>query len=134
MGGRGVYSLTGQKNRKLRLASQRSSAKAPATIESRKITDYLLKRREKDDKAGYFIDVLGYSPDEPDRLARDLLEGLQGSRFVGSKSGYNGATNESYVMELGVSERRLTRTVWQTDASGDMKFITAYPYREEENL
>lgn len=133
MGGRGVYSLTGRADEKLRLSAQRTVAKAPATIESRKITDYLLKRREKDDKAGYFIDVLGYSPDDPDQLARDILEGLADSKFVGSKSGYNGTGNDSYVMELGVSERRLTRTVWETDDSGSMRLITAYPYREEDD-
>ena len=126
MGGRGVYSLTGSSEPKVELHSPRTVKNAPATIEKPKL-EYLLTKREKDDKSGFFVGVLGYDPANPQALASDILSGLKGARQEFSEPGYNGTTKVGFVMEIGVTTKRETLTVWESDELGNMRLITAYP-------
>lgn len=129
MGGRGVYSLSNSSsNIKVELHSPRTVKEADAVVEKAKL-DYLLSKREKDDKSGYFINVLGYSKDDPDKLAADLITGLKDKEPIKSEKGYRGRLKETYIMELGVSKKKKTKTIWENDGSR-LRLITAMPYKE----
>lgn len=134
MGGRGAYSLTSASGRKrpvISLRSARATAGAAAIVAKEKITEYLLKKRERDDKSGFFVGVLGYSPDEPERLAADLIEGLKGAAHVATSSGKGGIIKENYEMELGIARRAPVTTIWERRKDGSLRLITAYPSRRE---
>lgn len=89
----------------------------------------MMKFRETDDKSKYFINVLGYSRADPQRLKDDLLGGFSSGKLLKVVDGYNSKSKAVIAMELGVRRRILTDTVWEIDdASVTARFITAYAH------
>lgn len=101
---------------------------ADALIASAKITDYLLRLLEEDDKS-QFLALAGYSADDPDRLIRDVREQLLpldaetiGPTEYGTKYRIRGALRGPNGRELRVV------SIWMSvEATGITKFVTLYP-------
>ena len=72
---------------------------------------------------------MGYSKDDPDKLASDLITGLKDKEPIKSEQGYRGRIKETYIMELGVTKKKKTKTIWENDG-GRRRLITAMPYKE----
>ena len=98
------------------------------TIARRKVTDYLLRHREEDDKSG-FLARAGYSMEKPDRLIDDIRKQLlplnaelmeeteygPKYRICGTLTGPNGRVFR-------------VSSIWmKEDATGDTKFVTLFP-------
>lgn len=95
-----------------------------ATIADSKITKYLLDPAKP--HYAEFVAV-GYSKDDPERLKRDLLEGLSNSGAKAYEANSNGDRSFVSSMMLGVTRKAKFRTVWQIDeGSNSPRFITAY--------
>lgn len=95
-----------------------------AAIADGKITKYLLDPAKK--HYSEFASV-GYSPQEPERLKRDLLEGLQTSRAKMYEPNGHGDRALEVDMELGVTRKETFRTAWQIDKGAEApRFITAH--------
>lgn len=101
-----------------------------ATIAEPKITKYCLDPDKKHYKE--FIDV-GYSKDAPEQLKQDLLNGLAENEAEGTFPNEHGDRSFSVYMELGVTKKKIFKTVWQIDkGTTHPKFITAFRVKHKE--
>lgn len=96
-----------------------------------KVTQYLLKLREEDDKSK-FLAQAGYTPAQADKLLDDLHALLDGdAEFIqttdyGDKYRIRGTLNGPNGRQLRVI------SVWMTEeATGRTKFVTLYPDKDE---
>lgn len=98
--------------------------------DTRKITSYLLKPGTHHYQE--FIDV-GYTDDDCEKLFADIAGNyLEELRIEETVTPF-GATSFSIMMELGVTEKRTFRTVWERKKTDEMaKLITAYRDRRLE--
>lgn len=95
-----------------------------ATIADSKITKFLLDPTKK--HYAEFVAV-GYSKDDPERLKRDLLEGLPNSGAKMYEANAHGDRSFEVDMMLGVTRKAKFRTAWQIDRGSDSpRFITAH--------
>lgn len=95
-----------------------------ATIADSKITKFLLDPTKK--HYAEFVAV-GYSKDDPERLKRDLLEGLPNSGAKMYEVNAQGDRSFEVDMILGVTRKAKFRTAWQIDKGSDSpRFITAH--------
>jgi len=95
-----------------------------ATIADNKITKFLLDPEKK--HYAEFIAV-GYSKDDPERLKRDLLAGLNTSSAKMYEKNSHGDTAFEVDMMLGVTRKAKFRTAWQIDRGAENpRFITAH--------
>lgn len=70
---------------------------------------------------------LGYTADDSKRLFRDIEAGYDPSRKIERQATDEGYEKASISMELGVTTKRLFRTVWRNDGpDGSDRFISAY--------
>ena len=100
---------------------------AHSIIDPRKVTDYLLLRREVDDKSG-FLRLAGYEPHHASRLLADirtLLEQEAEPIEIGEYS-------EKFAIQgvlSGPNGRRLhVRSIWaKLHTTGEVRFVTLYP-------
>lgn len=70
---------------------------------------------------------MGYKEEDSERLFRDFEKGYDLSRKIHEGTLANGREKFSIPMDLGVTEKRRFRTVWQEDGPDDTsRFITAY--------
>lgn len=101
---------------------------ADAIIAPAKITDYLLRRLDENDKSA-FLAQAGYALEDPERLLADIREqllpldaDLLGPFDYGAKFRIRGALRGPNGKELRVT------SVWATiKASGQTRFVTLYP-------
>ena len=99
-----------------------------ATIDPRKITDYLLRLRIEDDKSA-FLAQAGYTHEHAERLLRDLRRQIQpleaeclGPFLYGTKYRIRGILRGPNGRELPVV------SIWATiESTGLTKFVTLYP-------
>lgn len=96
-----------------------------------KVTHYLLKFRDEDDKSRFFARA-GYSIAHADKLLNDLRGLLDGeAEFIqtteyGDKFRINGTLTGPNGKQLRVT------SVWMTEEStGRTKFVTLYPDKDE---
>lgn len=97
-------------------------------IATAKVTHYLLRLRDEDDKS-QFLALAGYVADDPDRLIRDIREQLLpldaeliGPTEYGTKYRICGTLRGPNGRELRVI------SFWMTvEATGVTKFLTLYP-------
>lgn len=95
-----------------------------ATIADGKITNWLLSP----DKKHYqdFVDV-GYSKDKPERLRKDLLNGIKNNEAMEHETNEHGEKTYNVDMLLGVTKKRKFRTGWQIDkGSAVPRLVTAF--------
>ncbi len=70
---------------------------------------------------------IGYSEDDPDRLFCDIENGYAPECKIDRRSIGDGHEKACIPMTLGVTAKRLFRTVWQDDGpDGSDRFISAY--------
>jgi hypothetical protein len=104
---------------------------ADSEISRIKVTHYLLKLRDEDDKSK-FLSLAGYTLAHADKLLEDLRNVLAGDAELlktteyGDKYRIRGTLN-------GPNGRRLqVVSIWMTEtATGRTKFITLYPDKDE---
>lgn len=71
--------------------------------------------------------TLGYTADDSKRLFLDIEDGYDSARKTERQTTDRGYEKASISMELGVTKKRLFRTVWQNDGpDGSDRFISAY--------
>lgn len=95
-----------------------------ATIADAKVTKFLLDPTKK-----HYAEfaAVGYSRDDPDRLKRDLLDGLQNNDAKMYNVNASGNRPIEVDMMLGVTRKARFRTAWQIDRGTDFpRFISAY--------
>ena len=91
---------------------------------SAKLEAFLLKPGAKHSQE--FFDV-GYSPNDVERLNRDIGEHFDEALKVDVLRTADGIERFSIFMDLGVREKKRFRTVWQRDtAESKPRFITAH--------
>lgn len=98
-------------------------------IDPRKITHYLLVRRDVDDKSG-FLRLAGYDQSNASRLLEDIRALLDHEADLVEISEYS----EKFLIEgalSGPNGRRLrVRSIWaKVLATGEIRFVTLYPSR-----
>lgn len=95
-----------------------------ATIADNKITRYLLDPTKE--HYHEFIAV-GYSENDPERLTKDLLEGVKGSVALAFEANEHGDRMFNVDMMLGVTQKKRFRTAWQIDKGKSYpRFVTAF--------
>jgi hypothetical protein len=101
---------------------------ADSIIAREKLTQYLLVRQSRGDKSGY-LELAGYTQDNPDQLLRDLREQVLPQEATPLEHNFYGQFYEIHTTLTGPSGRRLgVRTIWMTEhLSGRTKFITLIP-------
>lgn len=98
-------------------------------IQRNKIVMYLLKPGAK--HYDEFVSV-GYSPQNPRKLAEDIIAAFDIDNIEGKRNTQHG-TSFNVHMLLGVNEKKRFNTAWQIDNNSDKKIprlISAY--REDE--
>lgn len=100
------------------------------TADERKFSAYCLKPGT--DHCEEFFGV-GYKTTDSNRLFHDIESGYDLSEKIESKTTASGKERFSIPMTLGVTGKRLFRTVWQKDGPEEpSRFITAYIDRRLE--
>jgi hypothetical protein len=96
-----------------------------------KVTQYLLKLRDEDDKSK-FLALAGYSLAHADRLIEDLRGLLDGEADLVQTTEY-GDKYRIHGTLTGPSGRTLrVASIWMTEeATGRTKFVTLYPDKNE---
>lgn len=95
-----------------------------ATIADSKISNYLLDPTKK--HYAEFVAV-GYSQADPERLKRDLLNGLKSNKAKTFGPNASGARTFEVDVELGVTHKKKFRTIWQIDSDATApRLITAH--------
>lgn len=98
------------------------------TIAEPKISQYMLKPEAK--HAAEFFDV-GYSETDTERLNRDIYQQFDESLKEDIRILDDGTEAFSIFMELGATDKKTFRTVWQRESGSEKpRFITAH--REEK--
>src|SRR5262245_12617262 len=104
---------------------------ADSEIARIKVTQYLLKLRDEDDKSK-FLSLAGYALEHTDRLLEDLRGLLSGeAEFIqateyGDKYRIRGTLTGPNGKQLRVA------SIWMTEeATGRTKFVTLYPDKDE---
>lgn len=98
------------------------------TIAEPKISQYMLKPEAK--HAAEFFDV-GYSETDTERLNRDIYQQFDESLKEDIRILDDGTEAFSIFMELGTTDKKTFRTVWQRESGSEKpRFITAH--REEK--
>ena len=70
---------------------------------------------------------MGYKETDEKRLFKDIEKGYDSSKKILEGVLASGKAKFSIPMELGVTDKRIFRTVWQEDGPDDTsRFITAY--------
>ena len=95
-----------------------------ATIAESKITNYLLDPTKK-----HYAEfaAVGYSESDPERLKRDLLEGLRNNEAKTFEPNQHGDRAFEVDMMLGVTRKAKFRSAWQIDRGADNpRFVTAH--------
>ena len=101
------------------------------TVDDRKFSSWCLKPGT--DHADEFFS-LGYKPSDADRLFRDIEKGFDLGKKQDSVRINKNKEKFSIPMSLGVTAKKLFRTVWQNDSpDADPRFITAYVDRRLED-
>ena len=104
--------------------------KSKATISNSKIDGYILDRNNKNGKAGFFVDVLGYNSRKDFRS--DVLEGLKKNHAVLERTTEDKARFYVVEMTIGKTKKAKVKTVWiQNSTKDDPQFVTAYPAKEK---
>ncbi len=102
-----------------------------ALISREKLTDYLLKFRESDDKSR-FLARAGFSAENPEDLLGAIRNIAAGHEAVVDRVNRFG---EFYRLDgslLGPNGRGLAvTTIWLKDLDGRVKYVTLKPRREE---
>lgn len=97
-------------------------------IARRKVTEYLLRNREEDDKSG-FLALAGYTLENADHLVKDLraqLLPLDAELFDETEYGLKYQIRGTLTGPNGRTLRVLS--IWmKEDATGDTKFVTLRP-------
>ena len=97
-----------------------------AVIDQRKLTEYLLRELDVDDKSK-FIEMLGFNLAEPEVVRDAILKANVGKTAFRSRHNPNG-TSYTVSAELAGSEnRRLVKFVWNFTDDGSVHLITMYP-------
>lgn len=100
------------------------------TVDEQKFSSWCLKPGT--DHADEFFGV-GYTESDSEQLFRDIEKGFDVSKKMDSKPIGKSKERFSIPMSLGVSAKRLFRTVWQKDGPNESsRFITAYVDRRLE--
>ena len=96
-----------------------------------KVTQYLLKPRDEDDKSKYLA-LAGYTLAHADKLLEDLRGLLHGEAEFAQTTEY-GDKYRIYGKLTGPNGRQLrVVSVWMTEkATGRTKFVTLYPDKDE---
>jgi len=101
---------------------------ANTVIARRKLDEYLLRRRDEDDKSG-FLALAGYTLKNPDRLMSDLraqLLPLDAELFDETEYGTKYRIRGTLTGPNGRALRVLS--IWmKEDATGQTKFVTLLP-------
>ncbi len=100
---------------------------ADSRIDPRKVTDYLLVRREVDDKSG-FLRLAGYDLQHADRLLEDIRALLDLDADPIEVSEYA----EKFAIHgflIGPNGRKLhVRSIWaKVHTTGEVRFVTLFP-------
>lgn len=100
---------------------------ADGYIDPRKVTDYLLVRRDVDDKSG-FLRLAGYEEIHSNRLLEDIRTLLNQDAKSIEISDYA----EKFAIDgilVGPNGRRLhVRSIWaKLHTTGEVRFVTLYP-------
>lgn len=97
-------------------------------IEDSKISDFFLKPNAKHSQDFFGV---GYSSDDSELLRNDLLAALEGGKRVDETTTKHGK-RFSVFCELGITQKKRFRTVWQIENSnGIPRIITAH--REDDD-
>ena len=96
-----------------------------------KVTSYLLKLRDEDDKSK-FLALVGYMLVYADKLLEDLRSLLHGEAELVQATEYG----DKYWIRgtlIGLNGRQLrVASIWMTEeATGRTKFVTLYPDKDE---
>jgi hypothetical protein len=101
---------------------------AETIIARRKVTEYLLRARDEDDKSG-FLALAGYSAEDPDRLMNDIrtqLLPLDAERIEETEYGPKILIRGTLTGPNGRALR--VASIWmKEDATGETKFVTLLP-------
>lgn len=102
---------------------------ADSLIDPRKVTHYLLVRRDMDDKSG-FLRLAGYEPHHASRLVEDIRSLLLLEAAPTETTEYAEKFAICGVL-TGPNGRRLrVRTIWaKLLTTGETRFVTLYPDR-----
>ena len=102
---------------------------ADSLIDPRKITHYLLVRRDMDDKSG-FLRLAGYEPHHASRLVEDIRSLLLLEAAPTETTEYAEKFAICGIL-TGPNGRRLrVRTIWaKLHTTGETRFVTLYPDR-----
>ncbi len=100
---------------------------ADSLIEPRKVTHYLLVRRDMDDKSG-FLRLAGYEPHHASRLVEDIRSLLLVEAAPTETTEYA----EKFAIHgilTGPNGRQLrVRSIWaRLHTTGEVRFVTLYP-------
>ncbi|OIN56816.1 DUF6883 domain-containing protein [Arsenicibacter rosenii] len=100
----------------------------PYLITESKLTGYLLKFRDQDDKSNY-LGQAGYTLDNWELLLADLLRLVETNDAVLDKPSVYGQSYQVIGELTGPTGRKLSvKTIWMLDIDEEKtKFITLYP-------
>lgn len=100
---------------------------ADSLIDPRKITHYLLVRRDMDDKSG-FLRLAGYEPQHAARLEADIRDLLKFDAWPVEVTEY-AEKFAIYGPLTGPNGRQLrVRSIWaRLHTTGEVRFVTLYP-------
>ena len=111
-------STTGEEPAKIKLDNDRY------TISEPKISRFLLKPGAK--HSAEFFDV-GYSEQDGSRLNADIYQQFDEAQKTDVRTAEDGAESFSIFMELGTTDKKTFRTVWQRESDGERpRLITAH--------
>ncbi|WP_072682818.1 DUF6883 domain-containing protein [Holdemania sp. Marseille-P2844] len=120
MGGRGA---------KIGIKKQIEGA-SHATIHDDKIYKYYLNPVQKHYQE---FAAVGYTMENAEQLRKDMLKGLLGNEVTEYKRSETGYTKAIVDMELGVTEKKLFRTVWGKDKEEQyFRNITAHRIKKKK--
>ena len=104
---------------------------ADSEIARVKVTQYLLKPRDEDDKSK-FLALAGYTLAHADKLLADLRELLKGEAELLQTTEYGDKYRICGTL-TGPNRRQLRiATIWMTEeATGRTKFVPLYPDKDE---
>ena|SRR5450432_78603 len=116
-----------------RIISTERAVKIPlldAIISRNKLTDYLLRSREKDDKSG-FLATVGFTQDNPDALEAAIRSATASAEAVLDRQNLFGTFYLVRQRLIGPNGRELrVIIVWQKRIDESYSFVTLYPDKE----
>ncbi|MBW8051298.1 MAG: hypothetical protein FVQ77_13340 [Cytophagales bacterium] len=106
--------------------------KLPANIiiEKSKLTEYLLKKRERNDKAG-FLDIAGYNLENWEQLDKDLRNHvLNSDATIVEQNEYGTFYKINSELKGPMKTLKITAICMYDKQKKQYKFITLYPFKE----